>query len=101
MSDIQIFLAACKTQSHGFYVDINVECFENKNKLCKIWTRKFQKTSSNTYASQPFGRDIPLILIHGMGAGGAFFTLNVDGLAKFSTIYLIDLPGKMHFNISC
>ena len=29
-----------------------------------------------------------------MGAGGAFFLLNVDGLAKFSTVYLIDLPGN-------
>ena len=39
-------------------------------------------------------KDVPLVLVHGMGAGGAFFVLNTDGLAQLSTVYVIDLPGK-------
>ena len=26
--NIQVFLAACETKSDGFYVDINVKCFD-------------------------------------------------------------------------
>ena len=75
-------------------MDIDVDEFENKNDTCRIWTRKFDKVASNNCDQQCNTDDTPLVLIHGMGAGGAFFSLNVDGLAKFSTVYLIDLPGN-------
>ena len=85
---------ACSTKSVGFYVDIDVDEFESKNETCRIWTRQFDKISSKNCDKQGNTDDTPLVLIHGMGAGGAFFLLNVDGLAKFSTVYLIDLPGN-------
>ena len=92
-------ITACNTQSIGFYVDETVDRFEGKSEICRIWTRKFNKTPINSDACQSNAKDTPLVLIHGMGAGGAFFTLNVDGLAKFSTVYLIDLPGKNDFHL--
>jgi hypothetical protein len=33
-------------------------------------------------------------MIHGMGAGLGFFSLNFDKLVKDRTVYAIDLPGK-------
>ena len=35
-----------------------------------------------------------LVMVHGLGAGGALFALNFDGLAKHFTVYSIDLPGN-------
>ena len=32
-------------------------------------------------------------MVHGLGAGTALFSLNFEGLSKYSTIYAIDLPG--------
>ena len=93
-------IIACNTQSAGFYVDVTVDQFEGKGEICRIWTRKFNKTPSNSDGCQSNAKDTPLVLIHGMGAGGAFFTLNVDGLAKFSTVFLIDLPGKKNFHLN-
>ena len=95
-----LFITACNTPSVGFYVDVTDDRFEGKNKICRIWTRKFNKTPSNSDGCQSNAKDTPLVLIHGMGAGGAFFTLNVDGLAKFSTVFLIDLPGKKNFHLN-
>ena len=92
-------ITACNTQSVGFYVDVTVDQFDGKSEICRIWTRKFNKAPSNSDASKSIDKDTPLVLLHGMGAGGAFFTLNVDGLAKFSTVYLIDLPGKKNFHL--
>ena len=88
---------ACSTESVGFFVDIDVDEFESKNEACRIWTRKFDRISSNSCDDQSNTNDTPLVLIHGMGAGGAFFSLNVDGLTKFSTVYVIDLPGNTNY----
>lgn len=83
--------SACNATSSGFYVDATGNNFENKEEKCRIWTRKFSKVIHNGERSS---KDIPLVLIHGMAAGGAFFTLNVEGLSQFSTVYVIDLPGN-------
>ena len=93
-SDSSNTYTACSTKSVGFYVDIDVDEFESKDETCRIWTRQFDKISSENCDYKSNTDDTPLVLIHGMGAGGAFFSLNVDGLAKFSTVYLIDLPGN-------
>ena len=34
-------------------------------------------------------------MIHGMGAGLGFFSLNFDKIVKDRTVYAIDLPGKL------
>ena len=41
---------------------------------------------------------IPIVFIHGLGAGGATFFLNVHGLSEHLTVYIIDLPGTDDFN---
>ena len=86
------YSSACNTTSSGFYVDVNDNIFEDKEEKCRIWTRKFTKVIN---IGEHSSKDIPLVLIHGMAAGGAFFTLNVDGLSQFSTVYVIDLPGNI------
>jgi abhydrolase domain-containing protein 4 len=69
-----------ETESIGFYVNIGTVNGEE----CRIWTRKFGLEGSG---------DIPLVMIHGMGAGLAMFALNFDSLAKHRVVYAIDLPG--------
>ncbi len=54
---------------------------------CRIWTRRFGPPAAN-------GAKVPLVMIHGMGAGLALFALNYDELAKDRTVYAIDLPGE-------
>ena len=44
--------------------------------------------------------DHPLVMVHGLGAGGALFALNVDGLASCFSVYCIDLPGNIQKNRS-
>ena len=39
--------------------------------------------------------ETPLVMVHGMGAGLGFFSLNFDKLAKDRTVYAIDLPGEL------
>jgi len=69
-----------KTKSEGFYVNIGTVNGES----CRIWTRKFGPDGSV---------EVPLVMIHGMGAGLAMFALNYDSLAKERLVYAIDLPG--------
>ena len=69
-----------KTESRGFYVNIGTVNGEE----CRIWTRKFGPEKSVK---------VPLVMIHGMGAGVAMFALNFDSLAKERLVYAIDLPG--------
>merc|ERR1712106_220940 len=68
-----------ETESVGFFVNIGLV---NGDK-CRVWTRKFGSG----------GSEVPLVMIHGMGAGLAMFVLNLDSLARNRTIYAIDLPG--------
>jgi len=69
-----------KTESKGFYVNIGTVNGEE----CRIWTRKFGPEKSVK---------VPLVMIHGMGAGVAMFALNFDSLAQERLVYAIDLPG--------
>ena len=41
--------------------------------------------------------DYPLVMVHGLGAGGALFALSFQELAKHFTVYCIDLPGSFKF----
>ena len=45
--------------------------------------------------------DIPIVIVHGMGAAGAVFFVTVDSLVKHSTVYMIDLPGKRLLYLEC
>lgn len=75
-------LEHCKVDSKGFYVDVG----PINGQDCRIWTREFGSTVS---------RDdrVPLVMVHGMGAGLAMFVLNIAALARQRTVYAIDLPG--------
>jgi len=68
-----------QTSSEGFYVNIGMV----NGTECRIWTRKFGLEGSG----------VPLVMVHGMGAGLTMFALNYDSLAKERTVYAIDLPG--------
>ena len=68
--------------------------------MCRIWTRKFETvkidnpTLQNGHVAHHVEEDNDcLVMIHGLGAGGALFALNVDGLSKHFTVYCLDLPG--------
>lgn len=49
----------------------------------KIWTIAMNTENSN----------VPLLMLHGFGAGAAFWVLNFDDLAANRPVYAIDLPG--------
>lgn len=49
----------------------------------KIWTISMNTESERT----------PLVLIHGMGAGVAFWVLNLDALAEHRPVYAMDILG--------
>lgn len=51
----------------------------------KIWTISMKTELRNT----------PIVLLHGMGAGVAFWVLNLDSLAQHRPVYAIDILGKM------
>jgi len=78
------FIEFIKVPSEGFYVNIGKVIGSDE---CKIWTRKFQRPGLKDE------NKIPLVMIHGMGAGLAMFSLNIDTLAQDRVIYAIDLPG--------
>lgn len=52
----------------------------------KIWTISLNTDSPQT----------PLVLLHGMGAGVAFWVLNLDSLAKHRPVYALDILGKIY-----
>lgn len=68
-----------KLPYRGCYVDIGPTVGEAD----KIWTISMNTGSSKT----------PLVLLHGMGAGVAFWVLNLDQIAKQRPVYAIDLLG--------
>ena len=74
-------LAFSNTDSTGFYVSAGKVNGED----CWIWTRRFSPSSPTTA--------VPLVLLHGMGAGLALFLLNYSALATGRTVFAIDLPG--------
>ena len=78
------FIDFIKVPSEGFYVNIGKSI---GGEDVKIWTRKFQKPGVENK------NEVPLVMIHGMGAGLAMFALNIDTLAKDRVVYAIDLPG--------
>lgn len=88
---VNAFITDVSTKSEGWYVESSVtgdaftDCPPLKN--CKIWTRRFKSERDE---------ETPLVMIHGMGAGLGFFSLNFDRLVQDRTVYAIDLPGKKY-----
>jgi len=78
------FIDYVKVPSEGFYVNIGKITGGDES---KIWTRKFQNPGMEDESQ------VPLVMIHGMGAGLAMFALNIDTLAQDRVVYAIDLPG--------
>ena len=78
------FIDFIKVPSEGFYVNIGKLTGGDE---CKIWTRKFKRPGLKDEGK------IPLVMIHGMGAGLAMFALNIDSLAQDRVVFAIDLPG--------
>lgn len=68
-----------KTPYRGWYVDIGPTVGEAD----KVWTISMESDDSKT----------PLVMLHGMGAGVAFWVLNLDSLAKQRPVYAIDILG--------
>ena len=99
--------------------DTQKGCFKSKKPPCRIWTRKFETSSHdhdripNNISKQKLPKlkngveghhnldkykvanNYPLVMVHGLGAGGALFALSFEELAKHSTVYCIDLPGNI------
>lgn len=69
-----------KTAYRGFYVDIGPVVGEAD----KIWTISLNSESPKT----------PLVMLHGMGAGVAFWVLNLDSLAVHRPVYAFDILGN-------
>lgn len=69
-----------KTAHRGFYVDIGPVVGEAD----KLWTIELNTESTKT----------PLVLLHGMGAGVAFWVMNLDSLAEQRPVYAFDILGK-------
>jgi len=69
-----------ETDSVGFFVNIGLV----RGEECRVWTRKF---------GPDLPGQVPLVMVHGMGAGLALFVMNYDSLAANRTVYALDLPG--------
>lgn len=72
-------LSFLKTPYRGFFVDIGPAIGESD----KIWTVSFNTES----------KEIPLVMLHGLGAGVALWVMNFDALAKGRPVYAIDILG--------
>ncbi|XP_037948748.1 (Lyso)-N-acylphosphatidylethanolamine lipase-like isoform X2 [Teleopsis dalmanni] len=72
-------LSYLKTQYRGFFVDIGPAISESD----KIWT-----ISLNTES-----KEVPLVLLHDLGAGIALWVMNLDSLAKDRPVYAMDILG--------
>ncbi|XP_075168131.1 pummelig [Haematobia irritans] len=72
-------LSFLKTPYRGFFVDIGPAIGEAD----KIWT-----VSLNTES-----KEIPLVMLHGLGAGVALWVMNFDALAKERPVYAVDILG--------
>lgn len=78
--DLFIKSLVLKTPYRGWYVDIGPTVGEAD----KIWTVSLRPELRNT----------PIVLLHGMGAGVAFWVLNLDSLAQNRPVYAIDVLGN-------
>lgn len=72
-------LSFVKTPYKGSYVDIGSVVGRHD----KIWTITMNLKSTNT----------PIVMVHGMGAGLAFYCTNFDAIAASRPVYAIDLLG--------
>lgn len=68
-----------KLPYRGFYVDIGSVVGEGD----KIWTIALNESNKN----------VPLVLLHGLGAGTALWVLNYDSIAKNRPVYAMDILG--------
>jgi len=81
-------LSYVKTPSEGFYVDTGTL----NGTPCRIWTRKFSH-KDKVMAIEKKNKDIPLVMVHGMGSGLAMFALTLDTLSRHCDVFVLDLPG--------
>merc|ERR1711976_443228 len=76
----EALLDQANVKSEGFYVEVGTV----NGETCRIWTRKF--------GDEVPGK-VPLVMMHGMGAGLALFVLNYQSLTQDRQVFAIDLPG--------
>lgn len=82
MTDRPILFLVLKTPYKGMYADIGPAV----GTADKIWTICLNSESSN----------IPLVMLHGLGAGVALWVMNLDSLAAYRPVYAIDILGSFH-----